>query len=106
MHGFCTYVGCRNSRFVVPGMYCVDFPNITFITTCKILHRYIKSSFRKTLEKYANKYHFLHAIHTVVVKWIIVAPVAQGIEHFSPKEGVVCSNHIRGTLPTLAYGNT
>ena len=31
-----------------------------------------------------------------------VAPVAQGIEHFSPKEGVVRSNRIRGTLTTQA----
>ena len=31
-----------------------------------------------------------------------VAPVAQGIEHFSPKEGVVRSNRIRGTLKTQA----
>ena len=29
---------------------------------------------------------------------VSVAPVAQGIEHFSPKEGVVRSNRIRGTL--------
>ena len=31
------------------------------------------------------------------VYYVLVAPVAQGIEHFSPKEGVVRSIRIRGT---------